>query len=190
MLILTEQVACFVCVPKTGSQAVSAWLESHFRQWGNAGHAVESLNDWHASLPEVEATKQLAFSVYDLWSFAIVRNPFDRLVSYCAAFDEDFANDPHGSLRRALETAIDGDVNRWMMPQAIITQGVKSVFRFESFADAEKRIRFRLGIEDASPIPAINESSHQRYPVYFTSELKEMAESFYAEDLRTFEYRF
>lgn len=185
MFISTERRCCFVCVPKTGTQAMTRFLEAGIpnRRVFNA----ESLYGYHANLSEVT---DIPFSIYDLWSFAVVRNPFDRLVSYCAAFDTDFQRYPIESIRAALLEAVDNPDNRWLKPQVFFTSGVKTIYRFEDLAAAIKDIKLVLNIDDSLQIDVVNESTHGRYSMYFDSELKALVESTYAEDLQEFGYRF
>lgn len=193
MLLLTPLAACFVCVPKTGSQAISAHLEAHARQerdYELHSYDVESLHDWHASLEETEASGLLPYSVYDLWSFAVVRNPYDRLVSYCAAEDPEFAHAPRYSLHQHLDLLEQGVAPRWLWPQVHFTAGVKTLYRFEDLATAARDINTRLGIAPDVPLPVLNESSRERYPVYYDSELRARVAELYRQDLHAFDYRF
>lgn len=188
MLILPEKHAIFVAVPKTGSMALSQYIERSVRPSGVAGLEVESLNEWHATLEEVAPF--VPFSVYDVWSFAVVRNPFDRLVSYCAGHDPHFQVDARQSIAAALARVLRGEGNRWLAPQSEVTAGVKSLYRYEDFATAVPAILDRLEIPVPEQFPTVNESERGPYRAYFDGNLKAMLESAYAEDLKTFGYRF
>src|SRR5690606_24464155 len=131
MIIIPEHALCFVCIPKTGSQAMAMHLDASLRDDESRRFSVESLHDWHANIEETEATGQLPFSLYDMWSFAVVRNPFDRLVSWCAYDDEEFQHNPRGSIANALLKIEQGEASRWLLPQTYFTAGVKSLYRFE-----------------------------------------------------------
>lgn len=189
MIILPEKGACFVCVPKTGTQAFSQFLEKALRTDESLVFSVESLYEYHANLKEVENTQQLPFSIYDTWTFAVVRNPFDRLVSYCASTDLNFQHDPFGSIKAALLLALETD-NRWLLPQVYFTAGVKTIYKFEDLDLAIEDVKVKLGIDSSLSMSKVNESTHKRYPVYFNSETKDLAEHIYADDLREFDYRF
>lgn len=189
MFIIPEMGACFVAIPKTGSQTIAAWLQNNFRDDNSVVYAVESLHDWHANIEEVEATGELPFSIYDMWSFAMVRNPFDRLVSYCAQNCPEFQTHPRDVLREKLLAAIAGEEDRWMLPQSYFARNVKKLYRFEELPAAAIDIANRLGIHDAA-LPHVNKSSRDRYPAYYDSELKSMVEHYYAEDLAAFGYSF
>lgn len=190
MLILPEYGACFVCIPKTGTQALSQYLEKYLRTNESRRFSVESLHDYHASLEEVERVGDLPFSIYNTWTFAVVRNPFDRVVSYCASTDPSFEQNPQESVKRALIDFLENGQNRWMLPQSYFTAGVKQLYQFEALGDAVQSLKDRFGISDSGPMPKVNESFHGRYPMYFDGDSKALAEYAYAEDLRAFEYRF
>lgn len=187
MLILAEKGLCFVCTPKTGGQAIAKYIENLFpdRRTFN----VERLHYGHANLQEVEESAELGFSIYNMRSVAVVRNPFDRLVSYCASTDPGFHLDHVSSIRNALFTAADDPENRWLKPQGFFTQGVKVVYRFENFKQIIQDLSEILGV-DYTSAPVVNDSVHERYQKYFDNELKGMVEEIYADDLREFGYRF
>lgn len=190
MLIIPEKGACFVCVPKTGTQAMTRYLETALRNDESMVYEVERMHDNHATIAEVEAEQALPFSLYDAWSFAFIRNPFDRLVSHCAKSYPDFLEAPRDAIRDALTRVMQGEENRWMLPQVYFTAGVKALYRFERMEEGFAAIKQRLGIEDDSPLPKINESQRDRYAAYFDNDLKSLAEFVYADDLREFSYGF
>lgn len=189
MIILPEQGACFVCVPKVGSQTIANWLTKNLRKEDSRFFDVERLHDYHATLSETENTQQLPFSIYDMWSFAFVRNPFDRFVSYCAYTDPEFDQFPLESIRRNLEKLADGLVDRWGAPQTYFTHGVKSVFRLENLSQELPKIAAKLGITDLD-LKVLNSSARLSYPRYFDSTTKALLTSIYEEDLETFGYTF
>lgn len=189
MLIIPEYGACFVMVPKTGGQALAARLEAALRTPEARTFAVEALHDYHANLEETESTGELPFSLYDMWSFAVVRNPFDRLVSFCAFDDPEFQHNPQHSMAAALQLVEEGNAPRWLWPQVHFTAGVKKLYRFEELPAAVQDINARLPIGD-EPLALVNESVRERHAAYYDSELKARVESVYHEDLLTFGYRF
>lgn len=182
MIILDPQQAVFVGIPRAGSKAVSLWLEKALRSPSYALQPAESLHSYHASIPE--AMEVTSSPLWAYWSFAFVRNPFDRLVSYCAMFDDDFLLHPRLALHRALEQP----VNRWTMPQHDLLEGVKTVYRFEDLSAGIQDIATRLGI--AQEFRQENESSHDPYRGYFTPELRELVEVRYGPDLQVYNYGF
>lgn len=184
MIILPEQNAVFVGIPRTGSMAMSRWLERAFRDGMGSPYPVESLHDWHATLSE--AVDDSGFPLFRMWSFAVVRNPFDRLVSWAAMSDPDFAFDPRGALLRLLQA----EPTRWTLPQVYFTDGVSQVYRFERLQEAVDDLRERLGVPADVLFPTEHETEHEQYRVYYDKELRELVMARYADDFAAFNYRF
>lgn len=187
MIILPEQNAVFVGIPRTGSKAMSLWLEAAFRAEGGAGatrYPVESLHDWHATLSE--ALEASGYPLFRMWSFAVVRNPFDRLVSWAAMSDPNFESNGQYAVRRVLLE----DNSRWMLPQTYFTDGVKQIYRFEKLDQAIIELRERLGISEDIEFPHEHETNHDHYRAYFDDELRQLVFEKYAEDFKAFDYGF
>lgn len=183
MIILPAQQAVFVGVPRAASKAVSQWLERSLRPQGGALHPAEALHCYHASIPEAVAAYGLPLYAY--WSFAVVRNPFERLVSHCAMFDADFAANP----RHSLYNALTSPPTRWTMSQHDLLDGVANVFRFEQLDAAVATIADRLGISTAT-FQQEHQSEHGPYRGYYTPDLRELVELRYAADLLVYNYGF
>lgn len=184
MIILPKQQAVFVGVPRAGSKAISQWLEKALREPSYALEEAEKLHSYHASIPEaMEVTNK---PLYAYWSFAVVRNPFDRLVSHCAMFDEKFEMMPQQSLLRALTEPM----TRWTLPQHDLLDGVSNIFRFEQLDAAIVALRERFGIPESHEFVPEHQSEHGPYRGYYTPELRELVEQRYSADLLIYNYGF
>lgn len=184
MILLPQQDAVFVGIPRAASRSMSEFLERAFRDPSQASLEVESLHSWHASIEE--ASYVCDFPLRTMWSFCIVRNPFDRIVSWCAMSDPTFETDPMSSVRNMLLSEED----RWTLPQNHFTKDVKTIFRFEALEEAVVAVREKLAIPSSVAFPHEHESAHQHYRAYFDPASRTMAEIRYAEDLHTFDYSF
>lgn len=184
MIILPDQNAVFVGVPRTASKSMSQWLERGLREPGASPFPVESLHDWHATLSE--AVDLSNYPLFRMWSFAVVRNPFDRLVSQCAMNDPNFAVNP----RESLLVALDAEPTRWTLPQTYFTDGVTQVYRFEELPVSIAALRERLGIPDHVGFEREHETDREPYRVYYDGELRARVLDRYASDFAAFDYRF
>lgn len=184
MIIMPEQNAVFVGIPRTGSMSMSQWLERGLRGGGASPYPVEALHDWHATLSE--AIDASDYPLFRMWSFAVVRNPFDRLVSWAAMCDPDFAVDPRGALLRLLEA----EPTRWTLPQVYFTDGVSQVYRFERLPEVVADLRDRLGIPAEVEFTTEHETNREQYRLYYDKELRDLVSARYADDLAAFDYRF
>lgn len=184
MIILPDQDAVFVGVPRAASMSMHRWLELGLRGGEPSPFPVESMNEWHASLSE--AAHASGFPLLRMWSFCIVRNPFDRLVSHCAFTDIDFSVDPRASVARALEEP----ETLWTRPQVHWAGDVETRFKYEQLSSAVEVIRRKLGIADDVQFPHHHEADRPLYRACFTDETRELASVRYADDLRELDYRF
>lgn len=185
MIISKPYGVVYVAVPKTASQSLSLMLDRHLKH-GDVPYTAESMHDWHASLHEAEAVTELPLENY--WSFAFVRNPFDRFVSYCAGHIDGFEFDPGFALWRGVEEARQGE-NRWLLPQTYFIEGVSKVFRFEQMNEAVADLADRLQI-DLGEVPRVNVSERQPYRGYYDAALRAEVTSIYRGDLLNLDYRF
>lgn len=184
MIILPEQDLVFVAVPRTGSMSMSQWLERAFRSDNHMQFPVESLHDWHANL--AEAVEVSGFPLRRMWSFCVVRNPFDRLVSSCAALEPRFLDDPGYWIRQALNS----EFNRWTQPQTYFTEDVSKVYRFENLNQAVGELRDRFDIPSDVEFRHEHETEHEHYRAYFDDSMKKVAMERYASDFEAFGYKF
>lgn len=185
MIISKPHGVIYVAIPKTASQSMSLLLERHLKE-EDCPYEAESLHDFHASLEEAKEITALPLENY--WSFAFVRNPFDRFISYCAGHVDGFHTDPGTAIAQALEQAREG-TNRWLLPQSYFLEGVRKVYRFEQLNEAVIDLSNRLEI-DLLEAPRINVSEREPYAGYYNEELKAAVAEIYMSDLLNLDYRF
>ena len=129
----------YVAVPKAANTAVKAALLSSYvkkQRWGNP-HSP--------SMPYVEATKEELASSYDEFlTFTVVRNPFDRFVSFWA--DKVAGNGWYASLgRQGFRPGMGFE------DAAVVAAGLP-----DATTDPHLRSqRARLTFDDGSPIPQV-----------------------------------
>ena len=191
--VFNEPPATFIRIRKTGSTSI---VKGIFKRRGEQ-HTLENCTfqpEWRSGLV-----------------FTFVRNPFDRLVSCLQMFQ----NYPVKSkaerclreqldLRSIIEIAENDDISLFennfisklrlhavpMTHWSYCIHEAKFVGRFENFdADCETVLEL-LEIPIPDSIPHLRKSQSRDYRMYFTSDSRSKAESVFAEDLKTFEYRF
>jgi hypothetical protein len=145
-----------------------------------------------------------------LYSFAFVRNPFDRLVSaflmfrgYFVATDAEKKFRDKLSLGRIMDVVEDPKVSPigdgffsklklhclpMTAPFFHLSQ-VTDIYRFEEFNSECRRLTHRLGLV-CLEVPHWRKSIREPYQNYFTPQDRERAESLFKADLQEFSYSF
>jgi hypothetical protein len=208
MLISDSHEFIFVRVRKTASQSLSALLEpyaltppagrwSHARsrlrlQWDYRRHHFRAHDGILAAKHRMPAAR---FERY--FKFAIVRNPWDRLVSEYEFILRHPEHGRHGRLVRlgSFENFIELQTVRrdaYQLNALCDHRGrllVDYTGRLESLDDDWRAICTRIGIPHA-PLPRINIGRHEPYTRYYTPELRARVAHCWAREIEAFGYTF
>lgn len=190
----------FVHVPRTGGTSVALALARYFDDavWKPDG----SLDPDHRSLQEQCQLRGL--DPADVMSFAFVRNPWDRYVSFYEFYhgwflhrqsSADAGNDPRLanswlSFDDWLRRFISAEPDNLLRPSAQLVRGVSCVGRFERLQESFDAISRQLGLPHQR-LPAVNQSlSRQPYRSYYTPALRDLVAELERELLLQFGYTF
>lgn len=195
--ILDELRAFFVHLPRTGGTSVEQVLRPLTAKEPIFGHTTA-----------VEFQMIYPQQWQDYYSFAFVRNPWDRLASTFfyvqrshrhSFFVKNFVL-PHGDNLSAFVKAVlkDSPTAVFMMehfrPQFTYvcnpdrSIAVDFVGRFEKINEDWKIIAKELGID--SPLPHTNHSTRRHYSEHFDGEAAAIVADTYREDIELFGYEF
>jgi hypothetical protein len=210
--------AIFVHIPKTAGTSVEAVLGMHgdkqdigIRPYFNQTPDPEHLYGGHlqhltAARLRIVLQDEARFKRY--FKFAVVRNPWDRLVSTCAWSDQKwargielgrpefdlFVRQLHGASRAAKATSRPMILPAQLEPQISYVLDEQRqllldfVARYENLAADWEYIRTRLGV--AAALPERMRSHHRPYQEYYDEETRAMVAEIYAEDVNAFGYAF
>lgn len=197
----------FVPIPKTGTHSIRQALREHlgegdleqvglfvkkrfpYAELARVGHGHLGLEDVRTHVGDDV--------VENYFSFAFVRNPFDRFVSYCAFMTRQhgaFEQDPKATMRRILFDLRPLD-HVHFQPQATLLTGkdgalnVSRIGRSESMQQDYDAICSHLGIP-SSPLDRVNTSRRGDYRQYYDDELIAGVTELYRRDLELFGYGF
>ncbi len=186
---IADRMIFFVHIPKTGGTSVESFLSGAGRMALHYDRRISGLGvtpqHFHANIYQ----KIIPEGFYD-YSFCIVRNPFDRLVSEYAMRDtDDYSFDDWVKFIFS-EYHRDAFVHdNHIRPQIdFIVKGIE-IFRFEDgIKDILNRLATKLSL--TPPIVDFHERKSLPTQVKPAETTLRLIEEFYAEDLQAFDYGF
>ena len=216
----------FIHVPKTGGTSIEEYFGKNMA--GKGKH--RSLREW-CELYEYERGDRLAsdripcpivppssfdheFSQY--FKFTVVRNPWDRMVSYWKykkihsgvggrflPFPGlDFAREK--SFPKWLNCAADLSQEQWdafapigfATQKQMITHGqicMDYIIRFEDLQNGFDEVCKKIGHQPKPPhrkLPHVHKTNHKHYSAYYNDQTEQFIRERYAEDIKMFDYHF
>ena len=207
MIVSHAKQFIFFAVPKTGTHALRELLSLHkgpedweqqilFGQQQSPIAEIAKIQHGHISVQQIAPHFDQA-SWQGYFKFAIVRNPFDRFISICFFLNRKnplFLETPLQWMKSAI-IAPQFRARVLVRPQYLQLSHAQGntamdyVGRYEMLQDSVDEICDRLQIESRL-LQKKNASQHQQYREYYDQELKSAVASFYAQDLKRFNYSF
>lgn len=205
MIISHKHKFIFVAIPKTATHAIRIALRPHLEEeyLEQVGlfikkkfpyETLASIDHGHIKCTEIEPV--LGPEAWkDYYKFAVVRNPYDRFVSYCAFMNKnnpDFEKNPQTYMYHAL---LNKKTHKHILftPQSefICDQKgklmVDEVGKYEHLQSFANRILDYFGFEEKE-LEIINTSVHKPFAEYYNEELKQMVYEFYKNDFNNYGY--
>jgi hypothetical protein len=205
-MISVDKKFLFIHIPKTGGNAIRLALQPHaideivFNEKQQAyNESTQQINRFGISNPYMDLKKHSTLAeIHAQWDerhlgpweeyfkFAVIRNPWDRLVSLYFS--------PHkgnADFDRKKFTEVVKNEKKGMQSPYVTENGrlaTDSLIRFESLVEDFARVCDRLGI--VAELPHVNKSSHQPYREYYDKKLMNLVYKLYREDIDRFGYEF
>lgn len=208
MIISKKHKFIFIHIPKNAGTSISECLRNFTQEdkhWAvSSSTKHQTLNDLIAMKTEASLSKKIFrdFSFLEYYKFAIVRNPFDRMISLydylnkykvrneilkVSSFEEfveelnnpsSWVNTLHSSTQQ-LNYIIDQNGSI----------GVDNVVRFENLDKSIDLIEKELGFN--LELKRLNESkSRKSYKTFYNNNTKKIIEDKFRDDLEIFNYGF
>jgi hypothetical protein len=134
--------------------------------------------------------------IYSVHKFAVVRNPYDRVVSsYCYARRMKWY---HGTFRKFLMSSFK-DFRPMLRGHTLpLTDNLcldgeppylDIVVKFENFREGVNKLYEKFDLPGPK-IPHLNKTKHKHYTTYYDDETRQIAAEKFAKDIECFEYEF
>jgi hypothetical protein len=171
----------FVHVPKSAGSSIGEWLKIH-------NHARQ-LSEWY------EHPKLETMTTEPTWSFAVVRNPWDRTVSFyhfLKNIHEMYKNkEPYPPFDSWVENLEDFKLtSTWWFtpatPQVEWTHNVDLVLKYENLSTEFKQIQDMF--ESTDPLPNLMITQHNHYTTYYNSTTENIIANIFSKDIEAFGY--
>jgi hypothetical protein len=169
----------FIHVPKTAGASITTWFVSNFRSLKRHDMKIHTLH------PSTEMFENLTSE-----TFAVVRNPWDRVVSLWAFWKKIKKTDvPFDTFVRNLGNYKFAEQSWFTFDQpqkAWFPNGVTHLLKFETLEEDFKVIQEKLGCNE--PLPRLNTSEHDDYHTYYTPETWDIVANVFKDDIEEFGY--
>lgn len=202
----------FIHIAKNGGTSIESFLGKyrvHGLKRTNVNEVmsmlpIRRLPDRIVHPPHVDAKwlrARIGADIFDAaYSFAIVRNPFDQMVSRYEYIRKNQRHHAHRDAAR-LGFADFLKAQRWKNWNFTRTQFSKisdnsgkillsRIFRFEEFDGILPEVCARVGLEPPLQTPHVNASQRRAYRDYYDAESRTFVETHFRKDLDFFEYGF
>jgi hypothetical protein len=206
-MIISNKLKCiFVAIPKTATHAIRFALRKFLddqQDWEQVELFVQKKLPFSElskiDTGHIKAAEAKSVLAEELWEryfkFAVVRNPYDRFVSFCAFIQRE---NPHfeKNARILMKEAIaDPEIRQRIRfrPQYEFVCDcngkiiVDFLARHERIQEDYQQICGHLGIR-AQTLPRVNRSIHSRYTDYYDQALRDAVFEYYHRDFELFDY--
>lgn len=161
----------FVHIPKTGGTSIEAVI-------GGNGHM--GVEDFASMLDQND---DLCWD--DFFSFAYVRNPYERLVSTYAFINKGMAGFEQTIASKLSNSGLYRPQN--LFTHINSTSSPITIFRYENLDSDWGSVCKKLGWEKTI-LPHKRKSNHLHWSQYYNNQLKKEVLNFYQDDFRIFGY--
>jgi len=191
----------FVHVPKTAGNSIQSVLRGYSEDELVALRSEQDgVERFGLRNPKYKLKKHSTLAEYrtalgetefgNLYKFACVRNPWDRMISfYFTPTQNTVAWDPKKFRKIIVKALPVSDYLRLDERDSDPFQNVDYIIRFENLADDFRAVCAALDISPTN-LPQYNRSNREHYSKYYDDQLRELVRARFAAEIKRFGYTF
>ena len=205
MFISLSHKFVFIHIPKTGGTSILGALAPLGKNWD--GKEIKDVRGWqirHHNLKmhsgwNTHPDKLMEYKSRGYFSFAFVRNPWDKVISIWSKIGKKL------SLPEFISFLCTNDRNKhvastdpthyravpqvkWISKDGVIQTDF--IGRYESFEEDYLKVCKAIGLDEAPVLPHFNTGKHDHYRTYYDDRSIERVAALYKEDIEEFGYDF
>ena len=191
----------FVHIPKTAGNSIQSVLRDYSEDELVAlRREQDGIERFGLRNPKYKIKKHSTLAEYraalgegrfaELYKFACVRNPWDRMVSYYFTPTQNTVAWDSEKFRKVIDKALPvADYLRLNDRDNDPFENVNYIMRFENLVDDFRKVCRALGISPPT-LPQYNRSDREHYSRYYSDELRELVRVRFAAEIERFGYTF
>lgn len=201
-MISLDKNFLFIHIPKTGGNSIqnvlskyskdekvvlSAWGQDGINRFGLKSFMSSNISK-HSSINEYK--ENVKPEIYNsLFKFAVVRNPWDRAISFYFSPHRQKENWNKDLFKGALSKL--KPIRHYIVSssKSILDEEVDLIIRYENLQEDFKKVCGVLNIQDEE-LPHVNKSKRRDYKDYYDAELIKLVENKFEEEIDLFRYKF
>lgn len=178
-ILVKEPSAIFLHIPKTAGRSTRSWLQTNCKGFEPKHKVMHMDYAWNKKYIQ----KAYGIDISTIFSFTIVRNPWDRIVS---AYYDYLSKNAHCSFEDFIKEKL---ITTTFKKQMYHYVGENTyVMRFENLQNDFKRIQDYFSIEHK--LDHVGKTNHTHYSEYYNNELINIIREKYSTDIERFDYEF
>jgi hypothetical protein len=188
-LVCHKNKIAFYHNPKTGGTSIKGYLKKYGQNidledvevWDDHEMPLQIINFCNTHLDRRD--------IKNYFSWSIVRNPYDRLVSLYHARKQD--ETPCNTYEQNFESWCHIYFQKYEpeMPQYYFYLYVDKVFKFENFDNIKEFIDKKYNIKTHAGIKKRNASNHKPWQEYYSKELCDLVYNYFIADFKFLDYK-
>jgi hypothetical protein len=189
----------FVHIPKTGGNSIQSVLARYSEDQIVRRAGQDGVERFGVTNPKYKLKKHSPLADYraalgekqfgQLYKFAAVRNPWDRMVSFYFTPIQRKKWDRQAFTKAISEALSTADYLRLDENDSDPFGNVNRIIRFEQLPDDFRAVCVELGLRP-EPLPRYNRSEREYYAKYYDDELRELVAERFALEIARFGYTF